>query len=219
MSEQSKENWQQAFDIFLERAHKKISKAEIDWAIIGSVASYLQGCKITPNDLDILVKNPENVGIIIDFLKEYYLKENSEKTTIQDESGEKLWLSSEERPVDISKDEWDFTWTFARVLIKGIKVEIAHIEAPKDHFLLTNGIWEAGPKIWSHINQMSYHGYSIPVVPLEIQLGTNISRVFQERIDAIIAVFKKEGYNEKLLNKALTIEQMAQINGKLSKIK
>ena len=43
----------------------------------------------------------------------------------------------------------------------------------------------------------------MPVAPLEIQLGTCLSRGLEDRVAAIIAVFREGGYDRKLLEMAL----------------
>lgn len=213
-----KQNWELALDKVLELAYKPLTKKTFDWAIIGSVATYLQGCNISPKDLDILVKDPESVGIFASFLETFFLQEDSKLSSFLDEDSEKIWFSTEEKPVDISTDEWNFEWVFARLLIHEVEVEVAHITAPEGHSMLSSGIWEAGPKIWAHIKQVPYEQYLLPVVPLEIQLGTNLSRGLDERINKIITLFQKDGYNQKLLKQALNSEQYTVIQKKLTSI-
>jgi hypothetical protein len=43
----------------------------------------------------------------------------------------------------------------------------------------------------------------LPVIPLEIQLETNMNRNLEQRINEIIKIFRSKGYNEKLINYAL----------------
>ncbi|TXK80677.1 hypothetical protein [Paenibacillus sp. N3.4] len=63
------------------------------------------------------------------------------------------------------------------------------------------GRWKV---IWEHARYVYFYGYNIPVVPLEIQLESNIRRNRQDRREAIITALKTIGYNKKLLNKALS---------------
>ncbi|NHJ86702.1 MAG: hypothetical protein FK734_14655 [Asgard group archaeon] len=209
------QKWIQALNQFLGKIYQQSHMEKIDWAIIGSGATYLQGCNIKPNDIDILVKNPESVEIIAYMLEDYYKSSESKSNTIQGEESEELWLSTKDKPVDISVDDWNFKWVFSRVLIGNIKVETAHITAPQDHFLLTTGIWEAGPKIWPYIKFVNYQGYSIPVIPLEIQLATNINRGLEDRSNEIIAILKRDGFNLELLKESLTSDSFNAIQNKL----
>ena len=212
--------WRKSLDLFLEKVYNKLQAREVDWVIIGSVATVLQGCDVSPNDLDILVKFPESVKIISEYLEEYFHETKITRNSFQTENENDLWFSTKEKPIDISMDTWQFEWIFSRVLIEGVKVEIAHITAPKGHSMLKNGIWEAGPKIWSYIKKVTYNNYSIPVVPLEIQLGTNLNRNLKQRADTILEVLKVEPLNKELLQKVLSVERylsiIKQMKGSLS---
>lgn len=203
--------WRKSLGLFLEKVYNKLQAREVDWVIIGSVATVLQGCNVSPNDLDILVKFPESVKIISEYLEEYFHETKITRNSIQTENENDLWFSTKEKPIDICIDTWQFEWIFSRVLIEGVKVEIAHITAPKGHSMLKNGIWEAGPKIWSYIKKVPYNNYSIPVVPLEIQLSTNLNRNLKQRVDTILEVLKVEPLNKELLQKVLSVEQYSSI--------
>jgi hypothetical protein len=210
--------WKVALDIFLDKTYTHVTENNIAWALVGSVATYLQGCKISPKDIDILVKDPASVYIFAEYLKEFFHTGECEYSTFLDEKGETLWFSTEKTPVDVCTDEGGFKWVFARVLIHEITVEISHITAPEGHPILTAGIWEAGPEIWPYITQVIYNNYVLPVVPLEIQLGTNMSRGFNERVDKIVNIFKRNTYNQNLLKKSLNPEQYTLIQTRLEQI-
>jgi len=66
------------------------------------------------------------------------------------------------------------------------------------------GIWEAGPEIWPHIRRVSFRGHRVPVVPLEIQLGTSLGRGLDQRVAEIVRVLDRDGYDEMLIGKALS---------------
>ena len=192
-----------AFNSFLEKCIKELEENGLEWVVIGSLASYLQGCDIIPNDVDIVPKTPETVQFICNFMNDFMLKEKSKADTIDKEKEEELWFSSKEKPIDQSIDEWGFEWVFARWLINEIKVEIAHITPPDGFREKSEGIWEAGPEIWSYIRKVPYRNYQIPVVPLEIQLETNLERKLEGRVKEIISILNKEGCNKEILEKAI----------------
>ena len=102
-------------------------------------------------------------------------------------------------------DDYGFVWHFGRWMMDGVKVEMAHIAPPGGMPMSADGagIWEAGPEIWPHIRRVPFGGHRVPVAPLEIQLGTCISRGLEDRVAAIIAVFQEGGYDRKLLETAL----------------
>jgi hypothetical protein len=70
------------------------------------------------------------------------------------------------------------------------------------------GIWEAGPEIWPHIRMVYFGGRPVPVVPLEIQLETSLSRGLEDRVAAIIAAIREGGYDRDLVEMALNREHM-----------
>jgi hypothetical protein len=53
-----------------------------------------------------------------------------------------------------------------------------------------------------------FAGQPIPVVPLEIQLETNLSRGLEERSAEILAVLRRSGYDRRLIEKALSREHL-----------
>jgi hypothetical protein len=214
MVKPNEQKWKIALEQFLEKVYEKAAEKHIKWGIVGSVATYLQGCRIKPRDIDILVRKPSSVKFFADLLEDFY-QEESDFDSITKEDTEHLWFSTNKKPVDESVDQWNFKWVFARVMINETEVEVAHITAPEGHPILTNGIWEAGTKIWPQIKRVPYLNYKIPVVPLEIQLGTNLGRGLDKRIDEILQVFKKEGYNRDLLNEALSSEMLEKVTNRL----
>ncbi len=97
--------WKTALNVYLDSTFQSLQKKKIDWAIIGSVALYLQGCNIIPKDIDILVKDPKSVysfNVLHDFQK------TSSIDSFLQESEEELWFSTKEKPVDESVDQWRF---------------------------------------------------------------------------------------------------------------
>lgn len=200
------DSWTTTLLQFLDNVYSPLEKDRVQWAIIGSVATVLQGCEIIPNDIDILVAEPSGVhhisNLMLDFLAPF----------CEYPPGHEKWLSSKELPISAdSPDASKFTWVFARWKINEFKVEVAHITPPNGYYEANNNwIWEAGAMIWPHVRKIPFHGYDVPVIPLEIQLETCLSRKFDARIDQIITIFKQKGYNEDLLEKALSKENLEQ---------
>ena len=57
------------------------------------------------------------------------------------------------------------------------------------------------------------------VVPLEIQLETNLNRGLENRVDEIIAVFQKSGYDRTLVQKSLNKGQWERFERRTEKEK
>jgi len=186
--------------IVLNKMAQPLQKKKIDWVIIGSLSSKLQGCAVEPKDIDILVKDAKSVAIVANYFTDYFVEESQNKSIT--EKNEK-WRSTVTKPVDESVDEWGFKWVFARWDINNYEIEIAHITPPEGKELWTKGIWEAGPGVWKYIKAIDKFNHSIPVIPLEIQLETNMGRGLTQRVDGILKVFKEKGYDKDLIKQAL----------------
>ncbi|WP_342422077.1 hypothetical protein [Paenibacillus sp. FSL E2-0178] len=177
------------------------SGADCKWIIVGSVASVLQGAEMTPGDLDLYAQNAGDAAVIASVLEPFSLKVKPPLSWEQPG-----WLSSIEEPLFTQSFASGFTWTKGKWIIEGFDVEAVHIS---DSAGIPDsedgaGIWEGGQSIWSYAKQVPFDGYTVPVVPLEIQLESNIRRNRMDRAEAILRVFKDRGYNETLLQKALS---------------
>lgn len=181
------------------------SDIEIEWILVGSVASVLQGCEMTPGDIDIYVKNQEGVKQFALLLEQYSLPAKSE------EAERNNWLSSIDEPTYTERFPSGFTWTKGRWMINGMEVEVVNISqsAGIPDSLDGGGIWEGGKYIWGYSKNVEFGSHTVPVVPLEIQLESNLRRKREERIDAIMKELKMNGYNEDLISKALSTEHLS----------
>jgi hypothetical protein len=197
-------SWERALDTVLRVAPTLFGGEERRCAVIGSVASALQGCQVSPRDLDLLAIRPEEVTRFAELMWAYAPKHVAHPTDHAD------WLSSQETPLSIGPDDYGFVWHFGRWLVDGLKVEMAHIAPPEGFPTSVDraGIWEAGPEIWPHIRMVSFGGRRVPVVPLEIQMETSLSRGLEDRVAAIIAVLREGGYDRDLVEMALNGEHM-----------
>ena len=200
MSGQLNESMKNSLSKFLEIAYEPLKERKINWAIMGSLASVLQGCKLLPNDIDILVEKQEAVHFISSLFTEYFIEEKR-KSPFDDSE---IWLSSNEQPVFKGLDQWNFKWTYAKWKINKVFIEVTLKLPPENHPTKIHSIWESGPNVWSYIKKMPFNGFQIPVIPLEIQLDTNIDRDFDDRIKQILGIFEKQGYDEKLLDEVLS---------------
>lgn len=197
-------SWERALNTVLRVAPPLFGGDERRCAVIGSVASALQGCQLSPRDLDLLAIRPDEVTRFAELMWAYTPKSVEHPTDHAD------WLSSQEKPLSIGPDDYGFVWHFGRWLVDGVKVEMAHIAAPEGFPMSADGggIWEAGSEIWPYIRMISFGGRPVPVVPLEIQLETSMSRGLEDRVTEIIAVFQQAGYDRKLVEKALKPERL-----------
>ncbi len=197
-------SWQLALNAILDLTQPLFAGDEPQCVIIGSVASALQGCQVSPGDIDVLAVKAEVVYRFAAQMSAYTLPQCAYAP------GDEKWLSSEEMLVSAGPDDYGFVWHFGRWEVDGVKVEIAHIVAPAGFPTSEDGagIWEAGPEIWPLIRKVMFAGHAVPVVPLEVQLETNLSRGLEERSAEIIAVLHQRGYDRKLVQKALNRQHL-----------
>ncbi|WML57707.1 hypothetical protein [Neobacillus sp. PS2-9] len=195
-------NWEKALSPICEIIFQK--ERSLEWILVGSAGSVLQGCEMTPGDIDIYVKDQESVGQFADMLQSYSLP-----SKVGDKHDEN-WLSSVEEPTFTHTFPSGFTWTKGRWKIEGVDVEVVNISnsAGIPDSQTGDGIWEGGKYIWDLYKNVSYGPYTIRTVPLEIQLESNYRRQRKERIDAIIKAMQTYGYNEELLKKALSSKNL-----------
>jgi hypothetical protein len=192
-------SWKKALVTILDVAGPLLMADPPLCAVIGSLASTLQGCQVSPRDIDLLAAEPDATYRYAESMSAYAPPQ------CEHPPGHDDWLSSAELPISVGPDEYGFHWHFGRWVIAGLKVEIAHIVAPEGFPTSAEGagIWEAGPEIWPHLRRVPFAGRQVPVVPLEIQLETNLSRGLHERVAAIVAVLQEQGSDRRLLQKAL----------------
>ncbi|MGG3564338.1 hypothetical protein ABES03_22375 [Neobacillus rhizosphaerae] len=197
-------NWEKALLKICEIYYN--SESRTDWILVGSVGSVLQGCDITPGDIDIYVQDKESVGQFAKLLLPYTLHEK------QGDNHDENWLSSVEEPTFTQTFPSGFTWTKGRWKMEGVDVEVVNISnsAGIPDSQTGDGIWEGGKFIWELYKNVSFGPYTIRTVPLEIQLESNYRRQRQERIDAIIKAMQTYGYNKELLKKALSSKHLLQ---------
>jgi hypothetical protein len=195
--------WRTALERVLQTLNSPREGKQVRWAVVGSVASVLQGCHIRPGDLDLLAKEPKDVYRFAELMADFA------PDRCEHPPGHQHWHSSAASPVTAGPDEYGFTWHFGRWHVDGFEVEMAHITAPEGFPTSSDGagIWEAGPEIWHYVRTISFAGYGVPVVPLEIQLQTNLTRGLTERAEEIARVLRVDGYDQALIQQALSRER------------
>lgn len=193
-------SWETALSKVCELYCSSEVKSKLEWILVGSVGSVLQGCDMTPGDVDIYTKNKEGIAQFAELLKEYSLPDKCEFP-----HGEN-WLSSLEDPAYTQTFPSGFSWTKGSWIIDGFKVEVVHISnsAGIPDSMDGEGIWEGGQFIWNHFRNVTIGRYTIPTVPLEIQLESNLRRQRSDRTQAIITALQKYGYDQELIEKALS---------------
>ncbi|WP_339319603.1 hypothetical protein [Paenibacillus sp. FSL R10-2734] len=205
-------SWEQALSKVCELYFSSKIKSNFEWILVGSVGSVLQGCEMTPGDVDIYTKNIEGIEQLAELFKGFSLLDKCEFP-----HGDN-WLSSLEEPTYTQTFPSGFTWTKGSWIIDGFKVEVVHISnsAGIPDSMEGDGIWEGGQYIWNHFKNVTIGQYTIPTVPLEIQLESNLRRKRSDRTQAIIIALQKYGYDKELIEKALSKEHLPYFNSQMN---
>ncbi|MFC5528341.1 hypothetical protein [Cohnella yongneupensis] len=198
--------WNQALKTFCDLYSE--SELTNKWIIVGSVGSVLQQAIMTPNDLDIYVRNVEDVSQIAVLLRQFNLRTKSDRSYFDSE-----WFSSDEEPFFTQSFPSGFTWTKGKWKIHDFHFEVVQISnsAGIPDSDTGEGIWEGGKHIWELSKYIEFETHLVPVVPLEIQLESNIRRNRQDRVDAIMKALLSNGYDKELLRKALSTSNFEQL--------
>ncbi|GIN38438.1 nucleotidyltransferase family protein [Heyndrickxia oleronia] len=188
---------------------KEIIKNDIKFVFSGSVSTLLQGCKVEPGDIDILVSTSGDVKKIISLFSNYLEDEESEDTP-------ESWMASKAKKLIRFEDPLKNNWTLSRFNINHIDIEIANIRPSiEEKYIKGTGLWENGPHICTYIKHIPFRNIVVPVIPLEIQLETNLNRKKHDRVEKIINIFNIQGYDQELLDYSLSNENKKSIVGLL----
>ena len=161
--------------------------------LVGSTATRLQGVAIDPGDVDVLIhpdtSDSDMTAIAAEFTR------HANETTVSDDPDR--FLSTQYQPLIATPDG---AWLFGRWMVDGCKLEIARIRVETEPGALLETM---GTGVWSVRRQVSWRGVVVPVVPLEVQLATSVSRGLTQRADAVRKYLLDYGVDQALLEKAL----------------
>jgi hypothetical protein len=179
----------------LERFACLAATTSAEWMLVGSAASAVHGVDVQPGDVDLLAHTPADVFELAAVLPP------AQGVADQSEIDPRTFLSTRSRSVVTFGDG---AWTFGRWLLNGARVEVAHITG--DDGLLRE---TSGREIWRHRQWMAWRGIQLPIVPLEVQLATMLSRDQTNRSQAARTRLQERGYDPDLLLKALAAQGIA----------
>jgi len=189
--------WQKALAQVLRLTDVPLRKAGVQWALVGSAATALQGCAVTPGDLDWLFLEPGGVDVFARLMAPFA------PTSCPSEPGTDSWVSTKAAPIADGPDPSHFEWRWGRWYVQGFKVEAANIRAPDGIQGAEPGIWENGPRMWPHSRRVAFGPWKVRVPPLEVQLATSARRGLTDRTEAIVQTLHHVGTDERLLNESL----------------
>ena len=175
---------------------EQLNGNRIEWMLLGSAATALRGAAIVPGDIDIALLTADDVTRAASVLP----TPDAPKPVESDELVPSDWISTAAEPT-LRFGHSGERWTFGRWFIDGVKVELAHIDAPAVAALM---IETRAPLVWHERKTLNCHDQPVPTVPVEVQLATMISRQQDARIDATIAAIDTTLLNLPLLRRAIS---------------
>jgi hypothetical protein len=204
-------SWRSALAKLLETTYDWARTEGLDWTVVGSGATALQGCQVSPHDLDVITRVPEHVFRFAELMHPFAARECAAESP---ENGP--WWSTAETPVYVGS-YWGLDWHYACWDINEFLVSVVHVVAPGGHpgFRGSGGVWECDPRVWPHIKTAGFVGQPVPVVPLEVQLETIMARgtdfegrSLEPRLVEMVRVLRQTGYDRSLLEWALRDEHI-----------
>jgi hypothetical protein len=200
--------WQDALRTVLEYTYDTLEKEGAGWAVVGSTATTIQGCRLSPHGLNISVEHPRWVYRFAELLASFAAAEHAEDS-----------LPTTSAVSVNAFTECGYFWHSAGWQIAGFDVGVAHIADPKGREFYDGMVWECGPLLWPRVRRVAFAGYLVPVVPLEFQVGTNMTRERTKygedpfgRVLEIARVFRTAGYDRALLEWALRADHLARFD-------
>jgi len=191
----------------LQHAVVRLADTRIEWLVIGSAASALQGVEIEPRDVDLLFRTREDLMAFV--RKMHGLTPSSPEAPLSVED----WRSSQAQPIKTETFPGAFTWHKAAWDIEGVRLDATAIEnngVPDS--LHGDGVWEGGDHVWSFVTRAQ----DLPVVALEVQLESCLRRDLDSRARAIAVCLQHSGYAVERLVQVLSRGHLERVRKYLS---
>ena len=191
----------------LQYAVVRLADTRIEWLVIGSAASALQGVEIEPRDVDLLFRTREDLMAFV--RKMHGLTPSSPEAPLSVED----WRSSQAQPIKTETFPGAFTWHKAAWDIEGVRLDATAIEnngVPDS--LHGDWVWEGGDHVWSFVTRAQ----DLPVVALEVQLESCLRRDLDSRARAIAVCLQHSGYAVERLVQVLSRGHLERVRKYLS---
>jgi hypothetical protein len=180
--------WEGALEVWMTHVG-----SAVNWMLVGSAASAVQGVIIEPGDVDVLV-HPDTLD---NDLRTVATALASYASTGPVTHNLDWFLSTSDQPLVATPDG---TWLFGRWWIDGCKLEVARIRVDVG---LSAIVETMGTAVWETSRTVRWRSHAVPVVPLEVQLATLVARGLDERVRAVRVRTDVSGLDQALLARAL----------------
>ena len=161
--------------------HAMPACAQIEYRLVGTGAALLHGVQLPAGDIDILVKDREDVDAFGSALSPFNCLFAP------------TWLPDDDQ-------------YYANYEINGVEVGISTVEMETD----SDAIETFGSGPWEHLSLIPCGSYAVPTVALEIRLATELYRKRSDRYNPIIQYMKVNGCDVDLLRRAMEAARLPQ---------
>lgn len=182
--EQMMKAWQSALAL----VSAALAQADIDWLVVGSVASVLHGCPFEPNDLDLLF--PDLVTLQLAERAINQALAIAEESAIQTQTfGEFKW----------HKRYWQ---------LNGFPIDASYIESGGGIPDSPDGagVWEGGVHVWKYREEIRTERGYVPVPHLSVQLESQLRRGMLARAAVIKQLLRERDDNDEIAQRCLSRE-------------
>lgn len=170
--------WQAALNL----VSQALAQTNIEWLLVGSVASALQGCPFEPNDLDLLFPDFASLQLAGEKIDQALAFVGD--SAIQTQAfGEFKW----------HKRYWN---------LDGFPIDASYIESGGGipDSTTGEGVWEGGVHVWNYVEKVS----GMPVPHLCIQLESQLRREMLDRAAVIKQLLRQRGYDAEIAQQCLS---------------
>jgi hypothetical protein len=161
--------------------HAMPACAQTEYRLVGTGAALLHGVQLPAGDIDILVKEREDVDAFDSTLSSFNCLFAP------------TWLPDDDQ-------------YYANYKINGVEVGISTVEVETD----SDAIETFGRGPWEHFSLIPCGSYAVPTVALEIRLATELYRKRSDRYNPIIQYMKANGCDVDLLRRAMEAARLPQ---------
>lgn len=161
--------------------HAMPACAEVEYRLVGTGAALLQGVQLPAGDIDILVKEREDVdafGLALSPFKCLFPP---------------TWLPEDSQ-------------YYANYEVNGVEVGISTVEVETD----SDAIETFGRGPWEHFSLIPCGPYVVPTVALELRLSTELFRERPDRYNPIIQYMQVNGCDIDLIRRGMDAARLPQ---------
>ena len=161
--------------------HAMPACAQIEYRLVGTGAALLQGVQLPAGDIDILVKEREDVDAFGSALSPF-------KCLFPP-----TWLPEDRQ-------------YYANYEVNGVEVGISTVEVETD----SDAIETFGRGPWEHFSLIPCGPYTVPTVALELRLATELFRERPDRYTPIIQYMQSNGCDIDLIRGGMDAARLSQ---------